>query len=78
MRLDTPEGNFPPTRRAMAASLFFAGYAPAALSACASPLTTPSDELITEDVHFTGFNNYQMPAYVARRQRAGGAARLLS
>lgn len=71
MRLDTPEGNFPPTRRAMAASLFFAGYAPAALSACASPVTTPSDELITEDVHFTGFNNYQMPAYVARPAARG-------
>lgn len=66
MRLDTPEGNFPPTRRAMAASLFFAGYAPAALSACASPVTTPSDELITEDVHFTGAGGYSMPAYVAR------------
>jgi carboxymethylenebutenolidase len=71
MRLDTPEGNFPPTRRAMAASLFFAGYAPAALSACASPVTTPSDELITEDVHFTGFNNYRMPAYVARPAARG-------
>lgn len=71
MRLDTPEGNFPPTRRTMAASLFFAGYAPAALSACASPVTTPSDELITEDVHFTGFNNYRMPAYVARPAARG-------
>lgn len=71
MRLETPEGNLPPTRRAMAASLFFAGYAPAALSACASPVTTPSDELITEDVHFTGHNNYQMPAYVARPAARG-------
>lgn len=71
MRLDTPEGNFPPTRRAMAASLFFAGYAPAALSACASPVTTPSDELITEDVHFTGAGNYRMPAYVARPAARG-------
>lgn len=71
MRLDTPEGNFPPTRRTMAASLFFAGYAPAALSACASPVTTPSDDLVTEDVHFTGFNNYRMPAYVARPAARG-------
>ena len=71
MRLDTPEGNFPPTCRAMAASLFFAGYAPAALSACASPVTTPSDELITEDVHFTGAGNYRMPAYVARPATRG-------
>jgi len=55
----------------MAASLFFAGYAPAALSACASPVTTPSDELITEDVHFTGAGNYRMPAYVARPTARG-------
>lgn len=66
MKLDTPEGNFPPTRRMTAASLFFAGYAPAALSACASPVTTPSDELITGDVSFTGANGYALPAYVAR------------
>lgn len=66
MRLDTPEGNFPPTRRTMAASLFFAGYATAAVSSCASPVTTPSDELITEDVHVTGAGGYSLPAYVAR------------
>ena len=41
MKLDAPEGNFPPTRRTMAASLFFAGYASAAVSSCASPVTTP-------------------------------------
>ncbi|MDX2274241.1 MAG: dienelactone hydrolase family protein [Hyphomonadaceae bacterium] len=66
MRLDTPEGNLPPSRRAFAASLFFAGYAPAALSACASPVTTSSDELITEDITFTGADGYALPAYVAR------------
>ncbi|WP_395647212.1 dienelactone hydrolase family protein [Terricaulis sp.] len=67
MRLDTPEGNLvEPSRRSIAATLFFAGYAPAALSACASPVTTPSDELITEDVHITGAGNYNLPAYVAR------------
>jgi len=66
MRLDRPEGNFPPTRRNVAASLFFAGYATAAVSSCASPVTTPSDELITEDVHISGFNGYRLPAYVAR------------
>ncbi len=71
MRLDTPEGNFPPTRRTMAASLFFAGYATAALSSCASPVTTPSDELITEDVHFTGHGGYALPAYVARPAARG-------
>jgi len=66
MRLDTPEGNFPPTRRTLAASLFFAGYATAAVSSCASTVTTPSDELITEDVHINGAGGYSLPAYVAR------------
>ncbi|MGD9982420.1 MAG: dienelactone hydrolase family protein [Hyphomonadaceae bacterium] len=66
MRLDSPEGNFPPTRRTMAASLFFAGYATAAVSSCASPVTTPSDALITEDVRFAGAGGYSLPAYVAR------------
>jgi len=66
MRLDTPEGNFPPTRRGVAASLFFAGYATAALSSCASPVTTPADELIVEDVHVTGAGGYRLPAYLAR------------
>ena len=71
MRLDTPEGNFDPTRRTIAASLFFAGYAPAALSACASPVTTPSDELVIEDVHVTGAGGYSLPAYVARPSGRG-------
>ncbi|MBY0562708.1 MAG: dienelactone hydrolase family protein [Hyphomonadaceae bacterium] len=66
MRLDTPEGNFPPSRRTVAASLFMSGYAVAALSSCASPVTTPSDELIIEDVTFTGAGGYALPAYVAR------------
>ncbi len=71
MRLDTPEGNFPPTRRNVAASLFFAGYATAAVSSCASPVTTPSDELIVEDVHITGAGGYSLPAYVARPSARG-------
>lgn len=66
MRLDTPEGNFPPIRRTVAASLFMSGYAAAALSACASPVTTPSDELVVEDVHVTGAGGYSLPAYLAR------------
>lgn len=71
MRLDTPEGNFDPTRRTVAASLFMSGYAVAALSSCASPVTTPTDELITEDVHFTGAGGYRLPAYVARPAAQG-------
>ncbi len=72
MRLDTPEGiNIEPSRRAIAASLFFTGHAAAALSACASPVTTPSDELIIEDVLVTGAGGYSLPAYVARPSARG-------
>ncbi len=72
MRLDTPEGKIiEPSRRSIAASLFFAGYAPAALSSCASPVTTPSDDLVLEDVHFTGAAGYNLPAYVARPSGGG-------
>jgi carboxymethylenebutenolidase len=71
MRLLTPEGNFDPTRRTIATSLFFAGYASAAVSACAAPVTTPSDDLIVEDVHINGFSDYRLPAYVARPSASG-------
>jgi carboxymethylenebutenolidase len=71
MRLDTPEGNIEPSRRSIATSLFFAGYASAALSSCASPVTTPSDELVTEDVHINGAGGYSLPAYVARPAARG-------
>lgn len=77
MRLDTPEGNLHPSRRSIAASLFFAGYAPAALSACASPVTTPSDDLIIEDVHVTGAGGYALPAYVARPAGRGRHAAVI-
>lgn len=72
MRLDTPEGNLTPSRRLLMGSLFFAGYAAAALDAAAEPIVTPSDGLVIEDVQFAGANGYQLPAYVARpegRQR---------
>ncbi|MGE0741514.1 MAG: dienelactone hydrolase family protein [Hyphomonadaceae bacterium] len=66
MRLDTPEGNFPPTRRVVAASLFMSGYAAASVSASAQPIATPGDDLVLEDVHVVGADDYQLPAYVAR------------
>jgi len=67
MRIDTPEGDIiQPSRRAIAASLFFVGYAPAALSACAAPVRTPEDDLIIEEPHITGTGGYSLPAYVAR------------
>ncbi len=77
MRLLTPEGNFDPTRRTIAASLFFAGYAPAALSSCANPVATPGDELIVEDVHVAGAGNYNLPAYVARPSAPGRHAAII-
>lgn len=71
MRLDTPEGNLPPSRRSIAATLFFSGYAAASLSACASPVQTPADELIVEDVHAPGAGGYSLPAYLARPSGQG-------
>lgn len=71
MRLDTPEGNLPPSRRTVAASMFFSGYAAAALSACASPVTTTSDGLVVEDVTINGAGGYALPAYVARPAARG-------
>ncbi|MEZ6022776.1 MAG: dienelactone hydrolase family protein [Hyphomonadaceae bacterium] len=55
-----------PNRRAVAGSLFFSGYAAASLSACANPVTTAPDALITEDVVIPGAGGYALPAYVAR------------
>lgn len=66
MRLTGPEGNFPPSRRTVTASLFMSGYAAAALSSCASPVTTSSDALIEEDVRFAAHGGYELPAFVAR------------
>ncbi|MEQ1709114.1 MAG: dienelactone hydrolase family protein [Terricaulis sp.] len=71
MRLDTPEGNLNPSRRAMAGSLFISGYAAAALSACATPVSTSGDNLVTEDVHFTGAGGYPLPGYLARPEASG-------
>jgi len=73
MRLITPEGNPPPSRRAAIASIFTAAYAPAALSACASPVTTPTDEIVTADVSFTGAGGYTLPAYLARPDNKRGS-----
>lgn len=55
-----------PSRRGVAASLFLGGYAPAALSACASPLATPAVGLIEEEVKFAAVGGYELPAFVAR------------
>jgi len=71
------EGGFSTTRRGMAGSLFVSGYAAAALSACATPVETPADELITEDVHFAGADGYNLPAFVARPAGRGRRAAII-
>ncbi len=71
MRLDTPEGNLNPSRRAIAGSLFFCGYAAAAASASAAPIQTPSDGLVIEDVYVAGAGGYRLPAYLARPNARG-------
>lgn len=71
MRLDTPEGNLSPSRRLVAASLFFGGYAAGALSAAADPIVTPGDGLIESEVRVLGAGGYRLPAYLARPEGRG-------
>jgi carboxymethylenebutenolidase len=71
MRLDTAFGNIEPSRRTIAVSLFFAGYAAAALSADAEAIVTPSDGLVIGEIHISGADNYNLPAYVARPEGQG-------
>ncbi|MBW8303219.1 MAG: dienelactone hydrolase family protein [Brevundimonas sp.] len=46
--------------------LFFAGYAPAALAAQASPVRTPADGLEISNVSYRAPDGFELPAYVAR------------
>src|SRR5690606_28470248 len=78
-RLIRPEGpeadDFRFSRRALATGglggLFFAGYAPAALAAQASPVTTPADGLATGEVSYPAPDGFELPAYVARPEGDG-------
>ena len=67
--LTRPEGSEPEdfhlTRRA-AVSIFFAGYALAAVSAEAAPIMTPADGLTIEEVLIPNGAPKPLPAYVAR------------
>ena len=67
--LTRPEGSEPEdfhlTRRA-AVSMFFAGYALAAVSAGAAPIMTPADGLTIEEVLIPNGAPKPLPAYVAR------------
>lgn len=57
--------NAPLTRRAVG-SLFFAGYALAALSAEAAPITTPTNGLTIDEPHIQNGAVHPLPAYVVR------------
>lgn len=67
--LTRPEGSEPEdfhlTRRT-AVSMFFAGYALAAVSADAAPIVTPADGLTIEEVLIPNGAPKPLPAYVAR------------
>ena len=72
--LTRPEGSMPEdfhmTRRTTA-SMFFAGYALAALSAEAAPITTPADGLAIDEVTIPNGAPKPLPAYLARPTAAG-------
>ena len=69
-QLTRPEGSEPEdfhlSRRAAVASLFFAGYAVAALSAEAAPIVTDAKGLVIEEVLIPNGATEPLPAYVAR------------
>lgn len=76
--LTRPEGSLPEDfhlSRRTAVSMFFVGYAVAAVSAEAAPITTPSEGLIVEEVLIPNGAPKPLPAYVARpRNKARHAA----
>ncbi len=78
--LTRPEGcepeDFHLTRRT-AVSMFFAGYALAAVSAEAAPIVTPADGLIIEEVLIPNGAPKPLPAYVARPKAPGRHAAIV-
>ncbi|MDR3508608.1 MAG: dienelactone hydrolase family protein [Caulobacteraceae bacterium] len=58
------------SRRGLAAAVFFSGYAPFALSACAAPVHTDEDGLIIETVSLPSPDR-ALPAYLARPAAPG-------
>lgn len=76
IRPEGPEADdFRFSRRALATGslggLFFAGYAPAALAAQASPVSTPADGLAVANVSYPAPDGFDLPAYVARPEGDG-------
>ena len=85
LNLTRPEGSLPEdfhlTRRA-AVSMFFAGYALAAVSAEAAPITTATDGLVIEEALIPNGargvgKEGPLPAYVARPKTAGRHAAII-
>jgi carboxymethylenebutenolidase len=80
LTLTRPEGNQPGdlhlTRRG-AVSMFFAGYALAALSAEAKPITTAADGLVIDEVLIPNGAPKPLPAYVARPAGKGRHATII-
>src|SRR6059058_3771711 len=78
--LTRPEGTEPEdfhlTRRA-AVSMFFAGYALAAVSAEAAPITTAAEGLTIEEVLVPNGAPKPLPAYVARPKGGGHHAAII-
>ncbi len=73
--LTRPDGTQPQdlhlTRRGAVASMFFAGYALAAVAANAKPVTTPDDGLVIEESLIPNGAAKPLPAYVARPKGGG-------
>src|SRR3954470_11975124 len=78
--LTRPEGSEPEdfhiTRRG-AVSMFFAGYALAAVAADASPIVTPADGLQIDEVLIPDGAPKPLPAYVARPKGGGRHAAII-
>lgn len=80
LNLTRPDGaqpqDFHLTRRT-AVSMFFAGYALAAVAADAKPITTPDDGLIIEESLIPNGATTPLPAFVARPKGAGKHATII-
>jgi carboxymethylenebutenolidase len=80
LNLTRPDGSEPEdfhvSRRA-AVGMFFAGYALAAVSAEASPITTAADGLVTEEGFVPNGARKPLPAYIARPAGRGRHAAIV-
>lgn len=78
--LTRPEGSLPQdfnVSRRTAASLFFVGYALAAVAADAAPIVTPTDDLVVEEALIPNGATKPLPAYVARPKGQGRHATIV-